>query len=97
MEYSQPYVKTNHAAPRTIRQNPMAIVLNGDRSYFCGLAARIAANITIQIPKSPKISGTNSVQDKVLVATSSIANTRIIKKTPMESSCLLLSDIVMPA
>ena len=97
IEYNQPNVKTYHAAPRTIRPPPIAIVLNALRSYFCGFALRIAANATIQMPKNPRTNGPNNPQVSMPVATSSIATTRIMKKTPIESSCLLLSDIIMPA
>src|SRR5665647_359979 len=96
-EYNQPKLKTYHAAPRTIKPPPIAIVLNALRSYFRGFTFRIAAKATIHIPKSPSTKGTNRVQDKVLVATSNIATTRIMKKTPMESSCFLLSDIHTPS
>ncbi len=96
-EYNQPNVKTYHAAPRTIRHPPIAMVLNALRSYFFGFALRIAANATIQMPNVPRTKGTNSPQVNILVATSSIATTRIMKKTPSESSCRLLSDMALPS
>jgi len=96
-EYSQPNFSTYHAPPRTIKHKPIAIVLKELRSYLCGLAPRIAANTKIQIPKSPRTNGPNNVQDKMVVATSNTATTRIMKKTPIESSCLLISDITSPA
>jgi hypothetical protein len=92
-EYSQLNENRYHAPPKTIKHKPIAIVLKELRSYFCGLVPRIAANAKIQTPKSTRTSGTVNVQTKTLVATSSMATTRIMKKTPMESSCRLLSNI----
>ena len=96
-EYNQLNVKTYHAAPRTIRTPPIAIVLNALRSYFCEFEPSIAANATAHIPKSTRTNGPNSPQESTFAATNSIATNRIMKKTPIESSCLLLSDIIMPA
>ena len=96
-EYSQLYGKRNHALPRTIKPKPIAMVLKEPRSYFWGLALRTAANAKIQMPKRARTSGGSSVHLRRFVATSRIATTRIMKKTPIVSSCLLLSDIPMPS
>ena len=96
-EYSQPYGKRNQAPPRTIKPKPIAIVLKELRSYFWGLASRIAANAKIQTPKRARTSGGNSVHLSRFVATSSIATTRIRQKTPIVSICCLLSDMRGPS
>ena len=96
-EYSQLYGNRYQAPPRTIKPKPIAIVLKELRSYFWGLALRIAANAKIQMPKRARTSGGNSVHFSRFVATSSMATTRIMKKTPIVSSCRLLSDIHWPS
>ena len=96
-EYSQLYGNRNQAPPRTIKPKPMAIVLKELRSYFWGLAPRIAANANIQMPKRARTSGGNSVHLMRFVATMSIATTRIMQKTPMVNIWRLLSDIHGPS
>ena len=92
-EYSQLNENKNQAPPRTIKPKPIAIVLKELRSYFWGLAPRIAANANIQMPKRARTRGGNSVHFMRFVATRSMATTRIMKKTPMVSIWRLLSDI----